>query len=484
MEKLFKWLEKITNRFEKIIIKIFIFDFVIGFLSYSFLYMLKDSLSVEFFKLLESLLSLFVIVGILTVPIVGIIKVIVSIKRGFHNLRKCDDSLFENIDFHKVYSKEDYFNKIGIINLYYKSNGMVDKVVKNNEICRLYARRDFLTVRKNLYNDLTTYYYSLLLSIIASIIYDITNINNAQHVATSIFIIVALLFAVISFKYVKRGQDGSYAYQVEEFELRKLEEKIKALEDSIKVSEDEEKVLKTRQYAISALQNLYIKAIRKKTKTLIKKDIEIIQKLNLSLNNCPNYELREVLIHDDVGYIAYSKDKAQDKELFISESFGVLYSMIQKYFYNKKIEQEKKTNMNIKEKHLEFLQNNIGRMNQCSFYMKGWAITLASALIAVFVTTITKEYPGNKIYICAAIASTLLFWILDSMYLSKERKLIAIYNDVIGVGGGKVEINEYEIPIKKYKGWKHSIFRAMVSPTEIFLYLFILIGLIVLCSFV
>lgn len=106
-------------------------------------------------------------------PIVGIIKVIVSIKRGFHNLRKCDDALFENIDFYKVSSKEDYLTRIGIINLYYKPDGMVDKLVKNNEIYRLYARKDFLTVRKNLYNDLTTYYYSLILSIIASIIYDI-----------------------------------------------------------------------------------------------------------------------------------------------------------------------------------------------------------------------------------------------------------------------------------------------------------------------
>ena len=31
------------------------------------------------------------------------------------------------------------------------------------------------------------------------------------------------------------------------------------------------------------------------------------------------------------------------------------------------------------EKHLEFLQNNINRMNQCSFQMKGWAIPIASA---------------------------------------------------------------------------------------------------------
>ena len=35
-------------------------------------------------------------------------------------------------------------------------------------------------------------------------------------------------------------------------------------------------------------------------------------------------------------------------------------------------------------KHLEFLQTNIARMNQCSFQMKGWAIAIVSALLAVY----------------------------------------------------------------------------------------------------
>lgn len=136
------------------------------------------------------------------------------------------------------------------------------------------------------------------------------------------------------------------------------------------------------------------------------------------------------------------------------------------------------------EKHLEFLQNNISRMNQCSFQMKGWAITLASALIAVFVSTITKENPGNKIYIYAAIASTVLFWFMDSIYLAKERQFIAIYNDVIGVGGKHNYIGEYEIPLKNYKGWHYCFFRAMFLPTEIILYGVIIIGLTLLCKLI
>lgn len=142
----------------------------------------------------------------------------------------------------------------------------------------------------------------------------------------------------------------------------------------------------------------------------------------------------------------------------------------------------------INEKHLEFLQNNISRMNQCSFQIKGWAITLASALVAVFAATISTECSrGNRIYIFVAITSTVLFWILDSMYLSKERKFVGMYNDVIGISNGPNQAHNnlanYEITMKKYSGWKYSIFRAIVCPSEIILYAFIISGLIVIAKF-
>ena len=133
------------------------------------------------------------------------------------------------------------------------------------------------------------------------------------------------------------------------------------------------------------------------------------------------------------------------------------------------------------EKHLEFLQNNIARMNQCSFQMKGWAITIASALIAVFVSTISDENPGSKIYLMAAIVATILFWCLDSLYLSKERRFIGMYNDLIGVGNGSkqpiIHLKEFEIPMEKYAGWQYGILRAIVSPSEILLYGAIIAGL-------
>lgn len=148
--------------------------------------------------------------------------------------------------------------------------------------------------------------------------------------------------------------------------------------------------------------------------------------------------------------------------------------------------QSKKTAVNARpnEKHLEFLQNNIGRMSQCSFQMKGWSITIASALIAVFVSTASSENPGNRIYLLVAVGATFLFWCLDSFYLSKERKFIGIYNDLIGVEQGKnqsiIQIKEYEIPINRYNGCRYCTLRAMFSLSEILLYGSIIAGLILL----
>lgn len=138
--------------------------------------------------------------------------------------------------------------------------------------------------------------------------------------------------------------------------------------------------------------------------------------------------------------------------------------------------------IDMKEQHLEFIQNNISRMNQCSFQMKGWAITLVSALIAIYVTTFNELHIGNKMYIYIAIVCSILFWILDSMYLAKENRFIGIYNDVAEITdlNERKIVKEYEMPLKAYKGWKYSIFKAMISPSEIVLYASIIAILVVM----
>ena len=62
-------------------------------------------------------------------------------------------------------------------------------------------------------------------------------------------------------------------------------------------------------------------------------------------------------------------------------------------------------------KHLEFIQSIINRMNSNSFQIKGWMITIVSALIALYASG------GNVTYIFVAIVPTLLFLYLDAYYL-------------------------------------------------------------------
>jgi hypothetical protein len=67
-------------------------------------------------------------------------------------------------------------------------------------------------------------------------------------------------------------------------------------------------------------------------------------------------------------------------------------------------------------KEIEMIQSCITRMAQNSFYVKGWAFTLVTALFAL---TIDKEN-GNTIY-GIAILIMISFWIHDAYYLKQER---------------------------------------------------------------
>lgn len=131
-------------------------------------------------------------------------------------------------------------------------------------------------------------------------------------------------------------------------------------------------------------------------------------------------------------------------------------------------------------KHLEFIQLNISRMNQNSFQMKGWAIAIISALLAIYAATISESGIGNKMFIFIAIIPALLFWFLDSYYLQQERKFCGIYNDVAGLSSeiDKISIRDFEMPLNKYKDGRYCFCNVMWSRTEWLLYVPIILLLI------
>ncbi|MGL4982191.1 MAG: hypothetical protein ACRC4W_04980 [Treponemataceae bacterium] len=116
-----------------------------------------------------------------------------------------------------------------------------------------------------------------------------------------------------------------------------------------------------------------------------------------------------------------------------------------------------------KRQHLEFIQNVITRMNTNSFQLKGMAVTIVSALIAIYATT------TNILFIFIAIVPTILFWFLDTYYLQQERKFRGVYNNVTELKND-VEIRLYEMPIKKFQGGQYCFCSVFFSKTIAWLY--------------
>lgn len=81
--------------------------------------------------------------------------------------------------------------------------------------------------------------------------------------------------------------------------------------------------------------------------------------------------------------------------------------------------------MEPKEKHLEFLQDVITRHNSNSFMIKGWTITICTAVYTLAGTL-------NQAFISLiALVPISVFWVLDSFYLSNERCYVSLYNAVV-----------------------------------------------------
>lgn len=129
--------------------------------------------------------------------------------------------------------------------------------------------------------------------------------------------------------------------------------------------------------------------------------------------------------------------------------------------------------MNDKIEHLKMIQGIITRMNTNSFQIKGWTITLVSALLALYANS------GKVTYIFIALIPVLIFWILDSYYLQQERKFRALYNDIVNVDNYGADIKGFEMSIDKYKTFEYCVMKAMISITILPLYLLLALGLIV-----
>lgn len=122
-----------------------------------------------------------------------------------------------------------------------------------------------------------------------------------------------------------------------------------------------------------------------------------------------------------------------------------------------------------KGKHLEFIQGVINRIGQNSFIIKGWTITLTSALFAL------AARDSDQKFMVVAYFPTLIFWLLDSYYLYQETLFRRLYDYV-----RKQETVDYSLNTKPFdkgiRDWTNVVF----SKTVVSFYGIILITLVII----
>jgi len=128
-------------------------------------------------------------------------------------------------------------------------------------------------------------------------------------------------------------------------------------------------------------------------------------------------------------------------------------------------------------KHLEFIQSVITRMNTNSFQLKGWTVTIVSALLAIYASS------KNTYFVLLAVFPDVIFWFLDSFYLQQERKFRGLYNDVAGITDNSSKIKTFEMRPDLYIGGKYSFLSAFFSKTIVPLYISIALILVVIFAY-
>lgn len=121
-------------------------------------------------------------------------------------------------------------------------------------------------------------------------------------------------------------------------------------------------------------------------------------------------------------------------------------------------------------KHLEFIQAVISRMASNSFVLKGWAVSLVVAVIAL-------DSDGlSALDGVAAGCAVLFFWILDSYYLYQERLYIELFNDVRKKAESEIDFQMRAASLRPGPAY----WSSMWSVTEVLFYvpLGLIIGLV------
>lgn len=100
-------------------------------------------------------------------------------------------------------------------------------------------------------------------------------------------------------------------------------------------------------------------------------------------------------------------------------------------------------------------------MNSNSFLIKGWAITLVSALFAL------AAKDTNVNYVLVSYIAISVFWFLDGFYISQERQYRDLYNEITGKSENEIDFN---MDASGYNEGNNSWLTGIFSKTLVLFY--------------
>lgn len=119
-------------------------------------------------------------------------------------------------------------------------------------------------------------------------------------------------------------------------------------------------------------------------------------------------------------------------------------------------------------RYLESIQKIIERLSNCSFYLKGWAVTLVAGLTAL------AAKDSNTGYALIAYIPVACFWFLDSYYLMMERQFKDLYKAQADLAE---PLNDFSINCSDFCWCAYT--DALLSVTQMMLYIPLILAILV-----
>ena len=130
-----------------------------------------------------------------------------------------------------------------------------------------------------------------------------------------------------------------------------------------------------------------------------------------------------------------------------------------------------------KRQHLQFIQDIVTRMSGNSFLLRGWSVSLITAIVGFALKSQGATYGTYLLF--TAIFLVVVFWLLDAYYLSHERAYRCLYKEVSKMTEENIN---YSLDANAYIKGGNTWFSSIFSSVFLVFYMPVLVGLLLVCS--